>query len=82
MIKFLIILVLIIYVFYKTAGFLFKMVFGSLRSDPGQFQGRRRQSTRKAPGSNLNIDKVPRDQKSKKPGYDGGEYVDFEEVKE
>lgn len=80
MIKFLIVLVLIIYVFYKTVGFLFKIVFGNLRSDPGAFN-QRRQYTKKAPNSNLNIDKVPHPQTNNKDGYEGGEYVDFEEVK-
>ena len=79
MIKFLVILVLIIYVFYKTAGFLFRIVFGNLRSDPGSFQ--RKQYSKKAPNSNLNIDKVPSPQSKSKPGYEGGEFVDFEEVK-
>lgn len=81
MAKILIILILVIYVFYKVAGFLFKLVFGSLRNDPGQFRSQNRQYTRKAPGSNLNIDKVPQDKPNKKSGYKGGEYVDFEEVK-
>ncbi len=81
MLKFLLILVLIIYVFYKTAGFLFKMVFGGLRSDPGHFQNRSQQYSKKAPNSNLNIDKVPHDNSSQNPKYDGGEYVDYEELK-
>lgn len=81
MIKFIIILILIIYVFYKTAGFLFKMVFGGLRSDPGSFQQRHQQNSKKAPNSNLNIDNVPQEQPGNKSGYEGGEYVDFEEVK-
>ena len=80
MIKFLLVLVLLIYVFYKTAGFLFRIVFGNLRSDPGGYQ-QRRQYTKKAPNSNLNIDNVPHPPTKDKPGYDGGEYVDFEEVK-
>ena len=78
--KFLLILVLAIYTFYKVAGFLFRVVFGSLRSDPGSFR-QERHSTKKAPNSNLNIDKVPHPQSGSNKSFDGGEYVDFEEVK-
>ncbi|GAB4234101.1 MAG: hypothetical protein Tsb0034_07620 [Ekhidna sp.] len=81
MLKFLIILILIIYVFYKTAGFLFRMVFGSMRNDPGQFRKENKNTSRRAPGSNLSIDNVPGKSKGKKSSYEGGEYVDFEEVK-
>lgn len=82
LLKFLFILILAIYVFYRVAGFLFRLVFGSLRSDPGRFQNEYRQHKKRAPGSNLNIDQVPQPKsKSKKTGYDGGEYVDYEEVK-
>jgi len=79
--KFLFILILIIYVFYKTAGFLFKIVFGNLRSDPGSFQRRQQHYSKKAPDSNLSIDRIPQDKSNKNSGYNGGEYVDFEEVK-
>jgi len=79
--KFLFILILIIYVFYKTAGFLFRIVFGNLRSDPGSFQHRRQSYSKKAPDSNLSIDTIPQEKSNKNSGYKGGEYVDFEEVK-
>ena len=81
MFKFLLILILLIYVFYKTAGFLFKIVFGNLRSDPGSFQQRQQHYSKKAPNSNLNIDNVPQHKTNNKSGFDGGEYVDYEEVK-
>ena len=81
MVKFLLILILIIYVFYKSAGFLFKLVFGNLRSDPGSFQQRQQHYSKKAPNSNLNIDNVPQHKTNNKSGFDGGEYVDYEEVK-
>ena len=56
-------------------------VFGNLKSDPGSFQQRRQHYSKKAPGSNLNIDNVPQKAPDNKTGYKGGEYVDFEEVK-
>ena len=81
MLKFLLLLILLIYVFYKTAGFLFKIVFGNLRSDPGSFQQHQQHYSKKAPNSNLNIDNVPQHKTNNKSGFDGGEYVDYEEVK-
>ena len=81
LIKFLLILILVIYAFYKVAGFLFKIVFGNLRNDPGQFSGRNQHYSKRAPGSNLNIDKIPTNRSSKGQSYNGGEYVDYEEVK-
>ena len=82
MLKFLIILILIIYLLYKTAAFLFRLVFGSLRNDSGRFQGKEYHPRRRAPGSNLNIDKIPESSfNKKKQGFEGGEYIDFEELK-
>ncbi|MBC6401672.1 MAG: hypothetical protein GDA51_06805 [Ekhidna sp.] len=80
MLKVLLILILIIYVFYKTAGFLFRLIFGPLRTDSGSFQ-RRGQYSKKAPNSKLNIDKIPEQRTEKSTGYKGGDYIDFEEVK-
>ncbi len=78
LLKVLITLILILYLFYKVSGFLFKVVFGGLRNDPAQFR-RSQQKSKKAPGSNLNIDRIPHENKSKST-FKGGEYVDFEEV--
>lgn len=80
MLKFLIILVLIVYVFFKTAGFVFRLVFGNLRNEGGNFQNSGQHYSKRAPGSNLNIDKVPHPVSKKKSTYKGGEYVDYEEV--
>ncbi len=57
------------------------MVFGNLRSDPGSFQQRQQHYSKKAPNSNLNIDNVPQKKSENNQGFEGGEYVDFEEVK-
>ena len=80
LLKLLFIIILVSYTFYKTAGFLFRFVFGPLRTDPGSFR-QRQQYSKKAPNSNLNIDKIPQKGNSKSSGYEGGDYVDFEEVK-
>lgn len=78
MIKFLLIAVLVIYSFYRVASFLFKFVFGGFAKN--QFNSTQQRS-RKAPNSNLNVDRVPREQSGKKSDFQGGDYVDFEEVK-
>ncbi len=78
MLKFLLIAILIIYAFYRVAAFLFRFMLGGY--DRGQFNSTQYQR-RKAPGSNLNVDSIPRTKAVKKKGFEGGDYVDFEEVK-
>ena len=80
MLKILLTLILITYVLYKTAGFLFRLLLSRQRTNPGGFQ-RRAQYSKKAPNSNLNIDKIPQQRTRKDTRYEGGDYVDFEEVK-
>ncbi len=79
MIKFLLIFFLVSYLIIKVGGYLIRTVF--ITMGPPQTPHTKRQS-RKVPDSDLNIDYVP--DKSKKRSdkdYDGGEYVDYEEVK-
>lgn len=78
MIKFLLIAVLVIYSFYRVASFLFRFVFGGFAKN--QFNSTQYKS-RKAPNSNLHVDQVPRSQSERKGDFQGGDYVDFEEVK-
>ena len=80
MLKFFLILILILYCFYRVAGFLFRFVFGNLKGDPAQFNRSSHDRPRQAPNSNLKVDSVPRTQNSKKGDFNGGEYVDYEEV--
>lgn len=77
MLKFLIILILISYLLYKVGGFLWKIFFiGASNAQQQTTQGRR-----KAHNSDLNIDYAPPEGPVKKPqGYDGGDYIDYEEV--
>ena len=44
-----------------------------------QFNTQYRQ--RRAPNSNLHVDRVPKNETSRKSDFKGGDYVDFEEVK-
>jgi hypothetical protein len=96
MLKFLIIVILIGYLFYKVGGFIFRTIFSSVsqqyqeqqryyqRQNGTSFNGQG--SGRKAPNSNLNIDYVPREEKNpgkkvdKNSEFRGGDYVDYEEV--
>ena len=81
MLKILIILILIGYVFFRVTSFVFSALFGGINR--AQQFGRNSAPftrTRKAPNSNVNIDNVPNTSNQNK-GYEGGEYVDYEEVK-
>lgn len=77
MLKVLIVLILITYVFFKIGSFLFNIFFGGLKGGGYTYQ----HQTRQAAGDDLNIDSVPRPKtNSRRHGYKGGEYVDYEEV--
>ena len=82
MLKFLIIVVLVGYIFYKVGGLIFRTLFGTLNNghyQRGNFQDRQ-QHNQRPKGGNVNIDYVPDDKKNRK-NFDGGEYVDYEELK-
>lgn len=71
MLKFLLIIFLISYVVFRLGGFFFKILsLGTQRNSP---------EPKRPPGSNVEIDFVPRKDKNRK-GFNGGEYVDYEEV--
>lgn len=78
MIKFLLIAVLVIYSFYRVANFLFKFVYGGFGKD--QFNSTKYNNKRTSEGK-VNVDRSPQSAQGKKNGYQGGEYVDYEEVK-
>lgn len=78
MFKFLLIVFLISYVIYKVGGFFFKILTLGGMSQRQQ----RNQPPKRPPGTNLNVDHAPGQQKSDKSDFKGGEYVDFEEVKD
>ncbi len=77
MLKFLIILILIIYVLAKVGGYIFKLIYtGASEATRHTTSGQRR----KAPDSDLDIDFIPKNGGKNSKGYDGGEYIDYEEV--
>jgi hypothetical protein len=75
MLRLLLLFVLIFYALYKLG--LFRVFAGSVK------QGYDEPDTirRKPPGSNVHIDRAPPKEKSK-PVVKGGEYIDYEEVKD
>ena len=81
MLKVIIILILVGYVFYRVTSFIFSGLFGGFNRQFGNGQSQYSRSSRKAPDSNLNIDNIPNKGSKKNRKYGGGEYVDFEEVK-
>ncbi|WP_420317821.1 DUF4834 family protein [Ekhidna sp.] len=82
MLKIIIILILVGYVFYKVTSFIFTGLFsGFNRHQQFGNQTNYGHRSRKAPDSNLNIDDIPNPRSKNDSDYKGGEYVDFEEVK-
>ncbi len=85
MLKFLLLSILGFYIFMKIGGFVLRTFFGSLGSDRNQRHftnaGQRPPKRYRPRDGNLNVDSMP-DNKSKRKGtdYQGGEYVDYEEV--
>lgn len=78
MIKFLLIVFFISYILYKVGGFFFKILtLGGSAQRP-----QRNQPPKRPPGTNLNVDYAPGKKKKGGGDFKGGEYVDFEEVKE
>ena len=80
MFKFLLILFLIGYLFFKIGGFIFRLFLGrtAKAAQERQYQQNNKGRTTK---DGLNIDHVP-NQKGKRTGgnFKGGEYVDYEDV--
>ena len=76
MIKFLLIIGFTLYLIYKIGGLLFKVLFtGLTQSKRSSYsRGWRKHSV---PGSNVNIQHIPKKSKD----FKGGDYIDYEEVK-
>ncbi|WKK87051.1 DUF4834 domain-containing protein [Marivirga arenosa] len=80
MFKFLLILFLIGYLFFKIGGFIFRLFLGrtAKAAQQRQYQQNNKGRTTK---DGVHIDHIP-NQKGKRSGgnFKGGEYVDYEEV--
>jgi hypothetical protein len=89
MLKFLLILFLIGYIIFKVSGFLFKTLFYKAyqqqQAQRAAGTGKRPQANgyaRKPADGNVQIDHVPQPatKEKTKPEFDGGDYVDYEEL--
>jgi len=80
--KYIILLILAIYLFYRIGGSLMRFLILAMGAKPKNFSQGYEQSRKKAPGSDLNIDFVPKrkGKNGKNGSFDDGEYVDFEEI--
>lgn len=80
MFKFLLILFLIGYLFFKIGGFLFRLFLGRTAKAAQERQYKQNNKGRTTKDG-INIDHIP-NQKGKRTGgnFKGGEYVDYEEL--
>lgn len=78
MLKFLIILILIIYVLARVGGYLFKIFF--IGASEAQRKTSYNQGRRRAHNGDLDIEYRESPDKNDAKGYSGGEYIDYEEV--
>lgn len=85
MLKVFLITLLVIFVLVKVGSFIFRAMFWMLgaraqKNHPANKQNQSRQTYRNADGIEINY--VPeKDSRKRTPGFQGGEYVDYEEVK-
>lgn len=80
MLKFLLILFLIGYLFFKIGGFLFRLFLGRT-ANAAQERQHKQNNKGRTTKDGLNIEHIP-NQKGKRTGgnFKGGEYVDYEEL--
>ena len=82
MIKFLIILFLGLYIFYKFSGYLLKLFLWSNKNRTTRnFSNPQGKPHKKPKDGNVDIDYIPPNQTNKKSDKGGGDYVDYEDVK-
>jgi hypothetical protein len=77
MLKFLLIIFLFFFILFRLGGFLLKMLGGPSRQDRAKGRKGRKYTP---PGGNVSVDYEPKNEKKKKD-FEGGEYVDYEDVK-
>lgn len=87
MLKFLLITILIFYLIYKVGGFFFRMLFANAyqqhqRQQRYQQNGYTQKQAKTPPNSNVRVEYVPdQEDRKEKKDFNGGQYVDYEEVK-
>lgn len=80
MFKILFVIFLVIAFVPPVRRFLFWLVVGRQLTKEQKRQNRQREKHQRKQEGEINVDFVPRDSKGK--GFEGGQYVDYEEVKD
>jgi len=83
MIKFLLIIFFVIYLFVKIGGFIMRTLFSGFVKNQQNAQHNQNTQYKKPTDGNVNIEYIPDSKKTKptnKEGFKGGDYVDYEEV--
>ena len=83
MLKFFLILILIFYLIYRLGGFFLRVLFTSaFQQHQRQYrQGQNGHHVKTPPNSNVQVDYIPKEDRGDRKEFDGGQYVDYEEVK-
>ena len=76
--KTILISLLLFFIIFKLINFVFRML--GVPAQPARYQNNEQKRQRPADG-NVDINYVPRDKAEKKKDFNGGEYIDYEEVK-
>lgn len=89
MLKFFLILILVFYLIYRLGGFFLRVLFtNAFQQQQRQYQSQQRPNqnghSKTPPNSNVRVDYVPKETgkgQAEKKEFNGGQYVDYEEVK-
>ena len=85
LLKFLLIFFLVLWLISRVGGFLIRMFLGNLakqnKSQTFTYSYRKDDSRKTPKDGNVNIDYIPKEGQKKDDDYQGGDYVDYEEVK-
>jgi len=74
-------IVFLFVLFLRSIGFVLRLLFGSGLAGKTSKEFREGQGRRKRPSKgNVDIDYVPNKKDKKGKGFDGGDYVDYEDV--
>jgi len=74
MLKVLLVIILVGYVFVKASSFVFNILFGGLKNQQNSQFGRRRST------GDINVVNKSADKNKSNKNFKGGEYIDYEEV--
>lgn len=82
MFKVLLIVFAFFFLLFRVGGFFMKLLFGGMQAKQNQpFQKQSSQNKPKPKDGNVHIEHVPDNLKKGDKGFDGGDYIDYEEVK-